>query len=194
MLERLLRYYRNFSKSKILWLLFFLGGCYLRSVKLPIGILLILSISVAALSVLPGVWAQQEGTSSSISAAKSRLIQCYDAAKAAESSGANISQLTLRLNSAGLLLSQAELAYSESDFGSSQSLAAKSQNELIDFISSAQSLQVSAAQSRTFDFLLNVVASVVGTILVILASVVVWIRLKRKYEISEEQKSEPDAV
>ncbi len=166
----------------------------MRSAQAPIGVFLILSLSVTALSALSGVWAQQVDTSSAISAAQSRLVQCYDAARVAESSGANISQLTLRLNSAGLLLSKAQLAYSNGDLGSSQSLAAQSQSELADFISDAQSLQASAAQSKTFDFLLNVVASVVGAIIVIVGSFVVWIRLKRKYGPSEALKSESDSV
>ena len=166
----------------------------MQSKRILVGTLLILSISVAAFSVLLGAWAQQDGTSAAISAAHSKLVQCYEAARVAESSGANISQLTIRLNSAGLLLSQAQLAYSNADFGSAQSLAAQSQGELVNFVSDAQSLQASGAQSRTFDFLLHVVASVVGTILVIVGSLVVWIRLKRKYGTGEELKSESDAV
>jgi len=165
----------------------------LRYAQWSLEILLMVSIILIALG-LSGVSAQQESTSSAISAAQSKLLQCYDAAKAAESSGANISQLTLRLNSAGLLLSQAELAYSDSDFASAQSLSSKSQSELTSFLSDAHSLQASAAQSRMFDFLRNVVASVVGVILAIVVSVVVWIRLKKKYGTSEEQKSESDAV
>ena len=76
----------------------------MQSKRILVGTLLILSISVAAFSVLLRAWAQQDGTSAAISAAHSKLVQCYEAARVAESSGANISQLTIRLNSAGLLL------------------------------------------------------------------------------------------
>jgi hypothetical protein len=160
-----------------------------------LGVLLLAAISIAVLSVPSVVWAQQNSAASAISAAQSKLVQCYDAARAAESASANISQLTSRLNSAGLLLSRAELAYSNADFGSAQSLAVQSQSELASFVSDANSLQASAAQSRTFDFLLNVVGSVVGTVAVLVGGFVVWGFLKRKYgNDSGVQKSESDAV
>jgi hypothetical protein len=151
-------------------------------------------VTFALLNTPTFVWAQQNDAASAISAAQSKLVQCYDAARAAEAASANISQLTSRLNSAGLLLSRAQLAYSDADFGSAQSLAVQSQNELANFVSDANSLQTSAAQSRTFDFLLNFVGSVVGTVGVIVGSVVVWVLLKRKYGNNGEQKVESDAV
>ena len=162
--------------------------------RVSLGVLLLAAISIAVLSVPSVVWAQQNSAASAISAAQSKLVQCYDAARAAESASANISQLTSRLNSAGLLLSRAELAYSNADFGSAQSLAVQNQSELASFVSDANSLQASAAQSRTFDFLLNVVGSVVGTVAVLVGGFVVWGFLKRKYGNSGVQKSESDAV
>jgi hypothetical protein len=143
------------------------------------------------LSVPSFVWAQQNDA---ISAAQSKIVQCYNAAKAAESAGANISQLTLRLNSAGLLLSHSQLAYSTGDFGLSSNLAGQCQNELASFVSDANSLQTSAAQSQTFDFLLNVVGSVMGTVAVLVGSFMVWRFLKRKYRNNGAQTSEFDAV
>lgn len=162
--------------------------------RLSLGVLLLAAISIAVLNVPSVVWAQQNNAASAISAAQNKLVQCYDAARAAEASSANISSLTSRLNSAGLLLSRAELAYSDANFGSAQSLAVQSQNELASFVSDANSLQTSGAQSRTFDFLLNIVGSVVGTVAVLVGSVVVWVLLKRKYGNSGVQKSESDAV
>jgi hypothetical protein len=166
----------------------------LRFSRVSLGVLFLATISIAVLSVLPIVWAQQNDAASAISAAQSKLVQCYDAARAAEAASANISSLTSRLNSAGLLLSRAELAYSNVDFGSAQSLAVQSQNELASFVSDANSLQTSATQSRSFDFLLNIVGSVVGTVAVLVGSVVVWVLLKRKYGNSGVQKVESDAV
>jgi hypothetical protein len=160
-------------------------------VRISFGVLLLAVFSVAFLSVPSVVLAQQN---EAISAAQSTLAQCNDAARAAESVGANISQLTIRLNSAGLLLSRAELAYSNGEFGSASSLAAQSQSELASFVSDANSLQASAAQSRTFDFLLNMVGSAAGTVAVLVGSVVVWRLLKRKYGNSGVQTSESDAV
>ena len=162
--------------------------------RVSLGVLLLATVFIAVLSAPWVVWAQQNDAASAISTAQSKLMQCYDAARAAEAASANISVLTSRLNSAGLLLSRAELAYSNSDIVSAQSLAVQSQKELASFVSDANSLQSSAAQSRSFDFLLSIVGSVVGTVVVLVGSVVVWGLLKRKYGNSGVQKSESDAV
>jgi hypothetical protein len=166
----------------------------LRRKRNSIGILILAVIFVAVLCAPSLVLAQQNDAASAISAAQKNLVQCYDAARAAEAASANISQLTLELNSAGLLLSRAELAYSTADFGSAQNLAAQSESGLANFVSDANALQTSAAQNRMFDFLLNVVGSIAGTIAVLVGSIVVWRRLKRKYEDSGVQKSESDPV
>ena len=146
-----------------------------------IGVLFLTAILITILNVSSVVSAQQNDAASAISAAQNNLIHCYDAAKAAESAGANISQLTVRLNSAGLLLTRAEWAYSIGNFGLASNLAVQSQNELDSFISDANSLKASAAQSRTYDFLLNVVGSILGTVAVVVGSFVVWRFFKRKY-------------
>jgi hypothetical protein len=159
--------------------------------KRAIGILLFAVIFINILSFFSIVWAQQNDATS---VAQSKIIQCYNAARAAESAGANISQLTLRLNSAGLLLSRSQLAYSNGDFGLASNLASQCQSELANFVSDANSLQALAAQSRTFDFLLNVVSSVLGTVAVLVGSFMVWRFLKRKYGKDGVQTSESDAV
>jgi hypothetical protein len=159
--------------------------------RVSLSVLLLVAISVAALSVPSVVWAQQN---EAVSAAQNKLVQCYDATRAAEAAGANVSQLTSQLNSAGLLLSRAELANSTGDFGSANSLAAQCQSELANFVSDANTLQVSAERSRTLGFLVNVVGSVAGTIAVLVGSFVVWVLLKRRYGTSGVQNSESDAV
>ena len=166
----------------------------MRFSRVSIGFLLLAVISINVFSMFSGVWAQQDNAFSAISAAQSKLVQCYDAARAAEAASANISQLTGRLNNAALLLSRAQLAYSRADFGSAQSLAVQSQDGLASFVSDANSLQASAAQSRTFDFLVHVVGSILGTVAVVIGSVVVWRFLNRKYGNSGVQKGESEAV
>ena len=161
-------------------------------VKIPILFLAIILIVLLGSSTL--VRAQQNNASEAISAAQSKLVDCFDAAKAAEAAGANISQLTATLNNAGLLLSNAELAYSNGDFGSAQNLAIQSQNVLENFISNANSLQTSASQNRNTDFQLNIVGSIGGTVAVLVGSVVVWVLLKRKYRNGEVGNRESDAV
>jgi hypothetical protein len=146
------------------------------------GAVLLLAVLFAGLLFLPSVvWAQQTDAASDISAAQTKLVQSFDAAQAAGSAGANISQLTSTLNRASLLLSHAELAYSTGDFEAAQSFAVQSQNVLINFVLNANSLSAAATQSHNRDFLYNVVAPVVGTVAVLVGGVLVWVLLKRKY-------------
>ena len=140
------------------------------------------------------VAAQQSKSSQAISATQSRLVSCFNAAQAAEAAGANISRLTNTLNDAGVLLSNAQHAYSIGDFDNAQRLAVESQNLLSGFVSEAISLKVDAAQDRNMEFLVNVVGSVVGTILVLVGSIIIWRLIKKKYTNSEEQNIEPVAV
>jgi len=167
----------------------------LRFMRLSLGVLLLVAISIGVFRVPMVVVAQQNDATSAISAAQNELIQCYDAARAAEAASANISQLTDRLNIASLLLSRAELAYSNGDFGSAESLATESQDELASFISEANSLQSSSEQNQNSDFWLNIVGSAVATVAVLVGSLTVWVLLKRKYGIEKGvQQVESDAV
>jgi hypothetical protein len=156
--------------------------------------LLLTVIFIAVLSGPSVVWAQQTNAASAISAAQSNLESCFDAARSAEAAGANISQLTQTLNTAGSLLSNAELAYSSGDFGAAQSLAAQSQSQLSDFISTANSMRASASQSQTVSFLVNIVGSIAGTVAVFVGSFFVWRFLKRRYGRSEVAKRESESV
>ncbi len=148
----------------------------------------LLSISVAGLVLLP-VHGDQTSAQTELNSARLKLINCYVAARAAESASANISQLTSTLNDAGLLFARAESAYSNGDFDGAQSLAAQSQNELSNFVSTANSLQVGAEQRREQDFLFNFVGSIAGTIVVIVGAAVLWVLLKRRYGTEESVKA-----
>jgi len=131
--------------------------------------------------------ADQSSASSELASTQSKLVECFNAAKAAEEAGANISELTSTLNVAGSLFSQAELAYSSGNFSGAEALAVQSQNELGNFVSTASSLQHAAAQKQNIDFYLNFVASIVGTVAVIVGSFVVWALLKHKYARAGEK-------
>ncbi len=146
------------------------------------GLLLAVVFLFSVAFLVPShVHADQTSALSDLNSTRLKLADCYSAAKAAEAASANISLLTSSLNKAGLLLSRAESAYSNGDFYGTQSLAAQSQGELVDFVSVANSLQVAAAQRQEQDFLWNFLASIGGAVAVLGGSVVVWVLLKRKY-------------
>jgi hypothetical protein len=132
---------------------------------------------------LPSVaHADQSSASSELASAQSKLVECFNAAKAAEAAGANVSELISTLNVAGSLFSQAMFAYSSGNFSGAYALAVQSQSELSNFVSTASSLRSAAAQKQNVDFYLNFVGSIVGAVAVIAASFVVWVLLKHRYE------------
>jgi hypothetical protein len=142
--------------------------------------------------VLPSMaLAEQSNADSAIASAKQQILTCYTAAKAAEAAGANITSLTSVLNNAGTLLSQSELAYSKSDFDTAQNLAFQSSQSFANFVSKANKLRGSAAQQRTYEFLLDVVGSIAGAIAVMVAGFVVWRLLTRRKSRTGEQIDEP---
>jgi hypothetical protein len=153
-----------------------------KTSKLSKILLLSVAFSLLFVALLSStVSANQSDAATAISSAQNTIVNCYDAAKAAEAAGANITGLAGTLNEAGLLLSQAQLAYSQSDFDAAANYAAQSQNKLNGFISQADSLRQAALQRESWDFLVNFVGSIVGAFAVVAAGFAVWFFLKRRY-------------
>lgn len=161
-------------------------------VKQPRAILLFSVLLALSLGVFSSVvWAQSEAV---ISSAKSKLIICYDAALRAEAAGANITTLAATLNEAGLLLSQAEFAFSTGNFSGAQDYAVRSQSRLANFLSDANALEMVAEAESSQDFLINVIGSTVGTVAVLVGSFGVWHYLNRKYPSDGGQEAGSAAV
>jgi cobalamin biosynthesis Mg chelatase CobN len=151
------------------------------------------SLLFAALISSP-VSANQSDAATAISSAQNTILPCYDAAKAAEAAGANITSLTNTLNEAGSLLSQAQLAYSQGDFDAATNYAAQSQNKLNGFVSQADNLKQAAAQRESRDYLVNFVGSIVGAVAVVVAGFVIWFFLKRRYGAGDADAGAAAAV
>ncbi len=131
--------------------------------------------------ITPSSIAQSSSADEAIATAKTRLIDCFNDAKAAEAAGANITILTDKLNAAGLLIAQAEQAYSSGNYYSAQSLATQSQVELGGLFLSSNSLENQAIQKQSLNFWINFAGSVCGTVAVLVGSVITWILLKRRF-------------
>ena len=127
------------------------------------------------------VFAESSDADSAIASARQQIIVCYSAAKAAEGSGANITSLTSLLNDAGDLLSKSELAYSKNDFVTAQYLAVQSSQSLANFVSQANELRDSATLQRYLDFWSNVVGSIIGGIGVVVAGLIVFRFVSKRY-------------
>ncbi len=139
-----------------------------------------LSIVLLCVAFLPGVVFGQGDAAAAISSAKQQLVVCYDAARRAESAGANVSYLAAVLSSAGDLLSRAELAYAQGDFGGAQNLASQCSGSLSSFVSVAESARAGAAANEGWVGGV-VVASVVGVVIVILSGFLVWRYIRKQY-------------
>ena len=143
--------------------------------------IVVFSVLLVAVAFLPASAFAQDGAAVAISSAKQQLLVSFDSAKQAESAGANISSLTTVLNQAGDLLSRAELAYSQGDVGGALSLATLCSQRLSSFAAEAEALRVAAAERASFDFWVLFVGSILGTFVVIVAGIVMWLVVKRRY-------------
>jgi hypothetical protein len=155
--------------------------------------MLLLSVALIMLFVamlVSSASASQSDAAIAISSAQSTIVNCYDAAKAAEATGANITGLVGTLNEAGSLLSQAQLAYSQGDFDAAATYAVESQNKLNNFVAQANILGEAAWQQGNQDFLINFVGSIVGAFAVVIVGFVVWFFLKSKYDRKQEQEQD----
>jgi hypothetical protein len=148
--------------------------------------IMVLIVVFSYIMSIPLVISAQSPTdaSSTIGVAKAQLTNAYQSALQAEQAGANITELTTTLNEAGLLLSQAEQAYSIGDYSSSQSLAVQCQEKLGDFTTRSDALKEVAVQQETQAFWVGTVYPIFGSLAVIVVGVAIWFVLKRKYGVS----------
>jgi hypothetical protein len=115
---------------------------------------------------------------SAVANADQRVSACYLAVADAQKAGANVSGLVSTLNDAGLLLSRAHLALAGGNFDSASALATQCVAKLDGFEGGADGLRVSASQARFMDFVVNIVGSAVGAVVVVVGGVLIWLYLK----------------
>jgi hypothetical protein len=123
----------------------------------------------------------KDQAASALANAEEAVSSAYQAVSKAEESGANVSSLLVQLNEAGELLSRAQVAYNSGDFVSVLNFSAQSQEKLNGFVVEANALKASAVNARYWDFTVNVVGSITGSVAVVCCSFVVWVLLKRRY-------------
>ena len=122
---------------------------------------------------------------SAISAAQETIISGYQAVAEAEKAGANVTNLLITLNDAGMLLSKANLEYNKGDFDAAFSLANESRDKLDGLVEDANVLRDAAFQAGFWDFMVNVVGSIVGAISIVVGGFAIWFYLKKKYSGAE---------
>jgi len=143
--------------------------------------LLVLLVLPLAGFVAVGYGASEADARTAIAEASQRVNICYSVAADAAKAGGNVTGLLVALDEAGGLLSKAELALAKGEFDSASTLAHLSEERLVGFEDGAIGLRDAASRSRTLDFAFGVIGSAVGSVLVVLAGVVVWFYLKHRY-------------
>jgi hypothetical protein len=119
-----------------------------------------------------------------ITETENALISAYEAVLQAEKAGANVTDLLGNLTEAGELLSKAKSVLTTNE-SAAVDFAVESQAKLSGFLAKADALRVSAAQQLYWDFMVNVVGSIIGSVAVIGGGFVVWAVLKKKYGKTE---------
>lgn len=119
---------------------------------------------------------------SAIADAERRIILCYQAIAAADNVGANVTTLLARLNEAGWQLSMAQWAYEQGDLDSARSYTLLSQQKLEGLAAEAEISKETASDQQYRDFMVNVVGSVAGALVVMCGGFGVWSLLTRRPE------------
>ena len=140
-------------------------------------IFVIFSLIDGSSTVLADVGAEAENA---INVAHATIIECYEAAAKAQEAGANITRLLDELNMAGEIYSKAVLAYRSGDYDLAIDLAGECSSMLENFVSKANDLREEAAERSRWDFMVNFVGSIVGSVSVIAVSFSLWTLFKRK--------------
>ena len=122
----------------------------------------------------------EEEASTVLAAAEVNVVVCYSAVAEADEVGANVTVLLTRLGEAGELLSLGELAFSEGDYDSALTYAGQSQEMLSDFVDEAHDLEELAFNEHYWNFTTDVLIFVVGTSVIVVGSIIVWLLLKKR--------------
>ena len=155
----------------------------MKTVCFIVFLCMLLLMPTSVLSFAAG----EADASQAISEAENRVNACYMAVAEAQKAGANVSQLLSTLQEAGLLLSEAHVAFEKRDFDSAFDLANQSRSRLDGVDNEADSLRDKGRQDRSVDFLVNVVGSSVGAFAVLVGGFLFWHFSKKKHDKSEGQ-------
>jgi len=124
--------------------------------------------------------ASESDAQSAIDQASQRVVVCYGAVVNATKAGANASALLSVLDDAGSMLFKAQVAFASGNFDSANDSARQSIQKLDGFEAQALGLQNAAARAGYSNFMFKVVGSMVGTVIVLVGSFVVWSWLKTR--------------
>ncbi len=127
------------------------------------------------------VFAQTDSTASTLQAANSAVGEAFNSVLEAEKVGGNVTQLLVRLNTAGTLLADAQNAYNSGNTANVTSLVENALQIANKVNADALNLRdVSLVESQN-SFWLTLIFSVIGAIVFGGSLLFVWRRFKRYY-------------
>ena len=112
--------------------------------------------------------------------AEETIADCYRVVADADGAGANVSALLAILEDSGWLLSRAKVAYASGYYGFALDNATLSRDGLSGVVAGAEDLKKAAEEESHWDFMVNVVGSVVGTGIVVFSGFLAWFLLKKR--------------
>ena len=143
---------------------------------------LLLALAVAGLlSFRPLCVRGADEASSSVAEADVAIREAFKATLNAERAGANVSGLMSRLNEAGVILGEAEIAFGNGDSSRAADNASQCINIAESVKSDADVLKALALDEAQAVFRTSLIVSVVGTASFVVVLVLVWRRFKRGY-------------
>jgi hypothetical protein len=140
---------------------------------------------------MPGV--RGDEGSSSLGDADAALRQAFAVVLDAESAGANVSGLILRLNEAGTILGQAEMALGNGNSSEAASEAGQCVNIADGVKNDAFALKASALDEARTTSRTYLAFSVAGVAVFVVVLAVVWRRFRRGY-VGKELGAKPEVV
>jgi len=165
---------------------------FVRALRIVLVFLGLLAFSALAVTGVFAVVGESEAESE-IQEAVTALSSVYVAVLEAERSGADVSGLLVGLSSGGDLLAEAQMRYRNGDFDGAvyyADLSVESVEGLMDEAGQLKALALAEHEERSF---VTVAGSGVAVVVIVLASVVGWRLLKRRY-LSKVLEMKPEVV
>jgi hypothetical protein len=139
------------------------------------------------------VFAQTDQSATSLQAAESALGQAFNSVLDAEKAGGNVSQLLVKLNTAGALLAEAQNAYTSGKTSDVTSITANVIQIADQVNGTAVSLRDVSLVNSQNSFSLTLIFSVFGAVAFSISLLFVWRRFKRAF-IKKLLGSKPEVV
>lgn len=146
------------------------------------SVLLMLLVFVVPIFVSETLAGNSEDVAvSAIDRAEATMVSAYDAVLQAEQAGADVSDLLVRLNDAGGLLSEAHIAYGLGDFDEAVSLASLCSEMGEAIKTDAEELRLETHGPWVMRLWLTLTSSLVGVAVVVFAGFFGWGYVRKRY-------------